>query len=555
MRRKFIIFLILLAAIAGAVGFWHWQKNIYSKEILKLEILGQEEAVLAEEFEYTVKYKNNGNVRLEEPELIFEYPKYSIPVDQTVLRITKSSADLGGAIYPGEEKAFHFKVRLLGKEGETRVAKAWLSYRPKNLKAHYESATTFTTQIKSVPLTFEFDLPSRVESGKEFRFRLNYFSNVDYPLSDLRVMAKYPSDFEFMESLPQALETNEWEIGLLNKASGGRVEVKGRVSGEVGEEKLFQAKLGSWQDGEFVLLKEAIKGIEIIKPSLYIWQQINGNPQYVASPGDWLHYEIFFKNIGEEDLTNLFLVSRLEGEAFDFQTIKSDLGDYEPGDNSIIFDWRRVLRLQFLPPMKEAKVEFWINLKEDLGVLKNPILTNKVFLSQAKEEFITKINSKLVIIQKGYFQDEVFGNSGPLPPEVGSSTTYTMMWQVKNYYNNVENVKVKALLPQQVQLTGKIFPETEAQKFAFDSQSREIVWEVGDLEIGQGILSPAPNIAFQIAFTPNTSQKGGTPLLISKAQITGQDQWTREILEASSPSINTTLPDDETITQEMGIIK
>lgn len=542
MRRRFITFLILIAAISGIVGFWNWQKNSYSKEILKLEILGKEEVAVAEDFGYIVKFKNNGNIRLETPKLIFEYPKYSI-VEDGILRKEITLED----IYPGQEQTFNFKVRLLGKEGEARVAKASLSYQPKNLKARYESVTTFTTQIKSVPLTFEFDLPSKVESGKDFRFRLNYFSNVDYPLSNLRVVAEYPADFEFVESTPRGLEKNEWEIGLLNKAEGGRVEILGKLSGEVGEEKIVRAKLGSWWDGEFVVLKEAIRGIEVIRPSLYIWQQINGNPQYVASPGDWLHYEIFFKNIGEEDLTSLFLVSKLEGEAFDFQTIKSDLGDFEPGDNSIVFDWRRIPRLQYLAPMEEAKVEFWINLKEEFGISKNPILRNKIFLSQAKEEFITKVNSKITVSQKGYFQEEVFGNQGPLPPKVGETTTYTIIWQIKNYYNDVKNVKVKTILPQQVQLTGKIFPEEESQKFAFDSQSREIVWAIGDLGTGQGVITPTPNISFQIALTPDVSQKGETPQLIGEAKIIGEDQWTREIVEAKTSAITAALPDDPSI--------
>lgn len=542
MRRRFIAFLILIAAISGIVGFWNWQKNIYSKEILKLEILGREEVTVAEDFEYTVKYKNNGNVRLEEPRLIFEYPKYSI-VEDGILRKEITLED----IYPGQEQTFNFKVRLLGKEGETRAAKASLSYQPKNLKARYESATTFTTQMKSVPLTFEIDSPSKVESGKGFRFRLNYFSNVNYPLSNLRVVTEYPADFEFVESTPRGLEKNEWEIGLLNKAEGGRVEILGKLSGEVGEEKIIRATLGSWWDGEFVVLKEAIKGIEVTRPSLYIWQQINGNPQYAASPGGWLHYEIFFKNIGEEDLTNLFLVSKLEGEAFDFQTIKSDLGDFESGDNSIVFDWRRIPGLQYLAPMEEAKVEFWINLKEEFGISKNPTLRNKIFLSQAKEEFITKVNSEIVLSQKGYFQEDVFGNQGPLPPKIGETTTYTIIWQIKNYYNDMKNVKVKAILPKQVQLTGKIFPEEESQKFAFDSQSREIVWAIGDLATGQGVITPASNISFQIAITPDASQKDETPQLIGEAKIIGEDQWTREIVEAKTPAITTALPDDSSI--------
>ncbi|PJA84056.1 MAG: hypothetical protein CO145_02610, partial [Candidatus Nealsonbacteria bacterium CG_4_9_14_3_um_filter_37_13] len=71
----------------------------------------------------------------------------------------------------------------------------------------------------------------------------------------------------------------------------------------------------------------------------------------------------------------------------------------------------------------------------------------------------------------------------------------------------------------------------EASKFAFDPQSGEIVWSVGDLEKGSGITTPAKSIAFQVAFTPNELQRGQTPEIISEAKITGEDSWTDRILE------------------------
>jgi len=558
--KKITLVIIILALITGIAGFYYYQKNIYSKEVLKLEILGQEEVDLLQEVEYIVKYKNNGNTRLEEPELIFEYPEYSIPTGETSLRITKNSGDLGGAIYPGEEKTFSFKARLLGKEGEAKTAKATLNYRPKNLKASYESSTTFTTVIKKVSLTFEFDLPSKVESGKEFNFRLNYFSNTDYPLSNLRIAVEYPSNFEFIGSVPQSLEKKEWDIGLLNKAEGGRIEISGRLTGEVSEEKVFQAKIGSWQAGEFILLKETNKGIAIVKPSLYVSQQINGNPQYVASPGDLLHYQIFFKNLGDESLSNLSLICKLESKAFNFETLRSPQGSFTAGDNSLIFDWKKVPELQFLDGDQEGEVEFWIELKNEWPIEssadKNPVIKNNVYFSQAKEEFVNKVNSKLVILQKGYFEEEVFGNSGPIPPRAGESTTYTIMWQIKNFYNDVNNVKIKANLPMNVELTGNIFPDTESSKFAFDSQSREIVWQIGDLKMSQGVSgTPSPNISFQIKFTPAGDQRGQTPEIIGIAEISGEDQWTKETLKSQGPAVTTALPDDTTITGEKGIVQ
>ena len=216
---------------------------------------------------------------------------------------------------------------------------------------------------------------------------------------------------------------------------------------------------------------------------------------------------------------------KLEGDLFDFQTIKAPLADFQSGDNSLVFDWRKNSKLQFLDAQEEGKVEFWVDLEDDWFIInadqKNPILKNKIFLGQAQKEFTTKISSKLTIDQKGYYSDEVFGNSGPNPPQVGQQTTYTIIWQAKNYYNDVKGVRVKATLGNNVRLTGRIFPE--GSRLTFDSNSHEVVWELDDLEAGKGILSPAPSVAFQIALTP---QAGGNANLVGTAKITGADEFT-----------------------------
>jgi len=562
MKGKLIKVIIILTIILGVAGFWYYQRNIYSKEILRVEILGPEEVEMAQEIEYIVKYKNNGNIRLEEPKLIFEYPKNSIvvgeeirsenqealPQEEVSPRQEKELED----IYPGQERTFHFKARLLGRENEAKIAKAWLSYKPKNLKTRYESATTFTTLIKSVPLTFEFDFPSKVEPGRKTLFRLNYFSNIDYPVSNLRVRIEYPAGFEFFESQPKSLGKTEWEIPLLNKAGGGRIEVSGILRGEVQESKIFRANLGIWQEGEFVLLKETTKGIEITRPSIFLSYQINNSPQYSACPGDYLYYEVFFKNTGEEALENLFLVVQLEGGVLDFDTLQAGAGQFQKDSNSIIWDHITVPQLRLLSSMEEGKVGFWVRVKDDFS-LKNPQIKTKISLSEAKEEFITKINTKLVISQRGYFNEGAFKNYGPLPPRVGSTTTYIIFWQAKNFYNNVKNLKVKANLPLQVRLTGEI--SSKEAKFSFDSASREIVWEIGELTAGKGISGPGPEISFQVALTPDSAQRREIPELISQVRIIGEDIWTGEKVEATADPVNASLPDDPTITEEMGQVQ
>jgi hypothetical protein len=543
--------ILILLSFLGLLtfGFIVWRQKTFSKEVLKLEILGPTEVTAGEEIEYLVKYKNNGNFRLENPELIFEFPENSLSNGEFLERkILKE--ELGEAIYPGEERTFSFRVRLFGKEGEIKTAKVSLSYRPKNLKARYVSETSFTTKIKSVPFTFEFDLPSQIEPQKVFSFKILYFSNIDSVLENLRIQADWPSGFEFLDSSLEALEQREWKIPILNKFEGGRIEISGKIYGEVGETKIFRARLGIIQNGNFVVLKETEKGLQLVKPSIFVRQEINGNPEYVASPGEWLHYEIYFKNIGEEDFKNLFLICKLEGDAFDFETIKSETGNYQPGDNSIVFDWKKNPKLQLLEPMEEGKVEFWIKLKEALGRTRNPFVKNKILISQVREEFETKISSKLLVSQKGFFEDEVFGNLGPLPPEVGATTTYTIIWKVESSYSKFKDLKLKAILPDNVSLTGKVFPESEVSKFSFDQDSREILWTVDELNPEE-----IKSLAFQIAFSPTKQDRGEMPTLINELSVSGQDTWSEKTIEVKAKALTTFLKEDPSITEEKAIVQ
>ena len=144
---RFTLVLTVIALILAGLGVWFWQKNTYSTENLKLELLAPQSASMGEEITYTIRYKNNGDARLENVMLIFEYPSGSMPSQGTNGRLTQSIED----IYPGQEQNLSFKVRLFGKEGELKEAKVLMQYTPKNLNAKFESNTSVTTGISSVP--------------------------------------------------------------------------------------------------------------------------------------------------------------------------------------------------------------------------------------------------------------------------------------------------------------------------------------------------------------------------------------------------------------------
>ena len=86
MRNKLILFIIILIVVLVSLGVWFYQRNSYSKADFSLEISAPRETTLAQEIEYTIIYKNNGEFELEEPVLIFQFPEYSIVEDGKGLR-------------------------------------------------------------------------------------------------------------------------------------------------------------------------------------------------------------------------------------------------------------------------------------------------------------------------------------------------------------------------------------------------------------------------------------------------------------------------------------
>jgi uncharacterized repeat protein (TIGR01451 family) len=541
---KKILLILLIIIVVVIVAFFLYRASMFSKEILKLEILGPDTAKIGDEIQYTVQYKNNGNFVLEQPKLTFELPNNSLTEDGRTIFVQNLND-----IYPGDQESVTFKARLLGKDGDLKTAKASLSYMPKNITATYESNTTFITKIDASPLTLGFDLPTKVEQGKSLQYAINYFSNVDYPLENLSIKVDPAPGFDFISADPASLDNSEWKLQTLNKAQGGRIIITGNVSAGNNQNLTFSASLGMWQSGNFIVIKQTSVTVQVIQPLLFISQQVNGSGSYVASPGETLHYQIFFRNIGSTPFDNLFMVVKLDSPALDMSTIQAENGgQVQPNDNMIVWDQSQVAQLRHLDVQAQGEVDFDVKVKSNWSPsavdVNSTVITDSVNISQITQKFTIKVSSGLVISQKGYYQSQDISNSGPTPPKAGQTTTYTINWEIKDYFSDAKNVKVKATMPKNVSLTGRILPQNELSNFSFDSASREIVWSVGDIQAGTGVTGDPVTLSFQVSLTPDSSQKGSAAPLMGQVQISGENQFTNTTVTSQDSGVDTSLPDD-----------
>lgn len=413
-----------------------------------------EKAKAGEEVVYTVTVKNTGNVVLKNPELVFNYPTFSLP--ETTLYERRQVEDL----YQGQEKTFTFKARLFGMQGEERSFEAWLNYSKEGqTKIIRSESAHFSTVISEVPIDLVLDVPEKApvypKDKSEFIFRIRYFSSIEQPIPNLNLSVDFPPDFNFQESIPSMTEGQKISIATLEPSAQGSVEITGNLPAgyDIGKELEFNAQLSINLGGTDVpLKKESVKTITY-EPVFSFTQKINNQEKYFPYAGEKLYYEIYFKNVHDEPLRDLSLTTVLEGPLFDLETVEAPLGTFTKGTNSISWDGGKIPELKYLTPGQEGKVELWVTLKDDYKPKEisetNALISNRVILGGFEREFRSRVNSLVKITQEGYFRDKYgfFENSGPQPPRVAEATQYTIVWKLENYYNWLEGAVIKASLP------------------------------------------------------------------------------------------------------------
>jgi len=445
-------FVLILVVFLLIINF------VLPKTRVEINVSGPETAKAGEEITYTVTCKNTGNVVLKNSELIFNYPSFSLPEKSLV-----ETKTLEEPLYPKQEKVFNFKAQLFGTEGERREAKTWLNYSTERRPATTMSKIAqFSTIISEVPIDLILDIPKKIpispKTETDFIFRVRYFSSVGHTISNLKLSINFPSDFIFKESIPSKTEEQKWEIPKLEHLGSGEVEITGSFpqGQEIGKELDYSAQLFINLNGQDVLLKEDATRPVTYEPNFLFSQKINNQEKYFPYSGERLYYEIYFKNIQDEPLRDLVLTTVLEGNLYDLSTIEAPLGEFPKGGNSISWNGEKIPQLRYLTPGEEGKVEFWVQLKEDLKpkdlTETNALIKNRVILADFEAEFRNRVNSQIKISQEGYFKDKYgfFENPGQHPPQVNETTNYTIVWKLENYYNWIENVRIKATLPSGV---------------------------------------------------------------------------------------------------------
>lgn len=574
--KIFILILFLMAiSVSSAVLVYF---GVFTKGgDMVVEILGDFEAEAGEIKKWTVVVKNNFGVMVKNGELNFIYPKDSVPLDagEDIKKSLRSKIRMD-EMRPDEERRFDFSARLLGSVGEEKSAVVSFLYQPSNVSSRLQKEAVFITKISRVPLAVLFDLPEKIVSGQEVKFTVDVSTVSGFEFNDLYLRIDWPAGFEFLSSdIKPDYSNNIWKLGKLPQGTSKRISINSRIVGFPEELKVLVSGIGEYnpQTRQFKIYYEKTGEIKIASSPLFVRQEINRSENYVARFGETISFSVYYKNNLTVPVRDVYIKAKLSEELLDLKNLRVEKGFFDGGTRELVWNAASNPDLKEIGPGKQGVVIFSTVIKKQPVISgfsdKNFIVSSvvKIGTKTPPEEYEgaeleydnlleVKLETQLNVYAKAIFYDSPLGpNVGSLPPRLGKETSYTIVFQVANLSNDLRGVKLYASLPGHVkwldQLTGD-----RKDKIGYNSSSGELVWDVGDVLAGTGVIRPRLFLAFNVSINPGEDVLNKRVILVRDIKISGVDSFTKTLLEGFVGELTSELKDDlRTTTKDWNVVE
>lgn len=551
MKRRLIVGLFILLVLGIAI--WLLYRSGFREGLVILEVEASEVAFSGQEIEYKVRVENKNKTDLIDVRLSFFYPENSIPLNEKGQGLSSLIKNLDlEALREGEQREFIFKAVLTGEKGEIKKAKADLTYTPSNIRSVFKKSSEAATTISRTAVSLILSAPPNVLPGQSISVSLDIRNESGEELKDSQVVFSYPDGFIFKRANPSPNE-GSWTFSIisLKPNEGMRITVEGEISGFEKEGKRFEAVLRKNLGGQFFDFQKTQTLLTVATPLITADVSVNGSKDYLAKPADKLKYTIKFSNNSNYHFSALELNAKLEGQLFDFSSLKST-GFFDQGSSTILWNAAAEPLLASLAPNQNGEVSFEISLKNEFpkvfgknysvkvgSLIQTSSVPSDFGLEKisAAANLITKIKSETEFTSRAIYNDSVFPNSGPEPPKVGQKTTYTIHWRIVNEGNDLTNARIVSSLLPGITWENKFRLTPTQSDFNFNPSTGQISWTVPTVPAGSGIVSPVFEAVFQVGITPAQNQANQNVEITKETVFEAVDNFTKESVKITEPAI------------------
>ncbi len=509
----------------------------------------------------TVSNKNQTPIQL--VDLVVEYPQGTKDPSDPSRDLTQVRESLGDINSQSIAQKTLSSV-IFGQEGNVKDIKFTVEYRTADSNAIFSKEKVYHVTVSSSPVIVTVDAPEKVIAGTSFGVTITVTSNATQLVKNLLLSLDYPFGFSAVSADPAATYSdNIWKIGDLAPGAKRVIKLQATVTGDDGANKTVHANVGiedpaSERDiGTTIVTEDYTLTIE--RPFLGIDLTLDGNHgDLAAQPGHAVRSDILWVNNSASQISSARIVAKLSGSVLDRNSITVDNGGYYDSlANTITWDAGRSPGLDTIAPGANGRVGFIVasvqaapgqailNPSISIAVSAQGNRTDETGAPQSVNTAVTrsiKVVSNLALSAHAIYSQGPFKNTGPIPPRVDQTTTYTVIWTVTNTSNTITGAKATAVLPQYVKWVGAVNPSDA--NISYDPKSGTVEWDIGDVPQNADIGTGAKQVSFQISFTPSANQVGVAADLEGQASLTGNDVFTGATLKNSASSLSTRITTD-----------
>ena len=546
--------------LVGAV-FWYRSAS-FSLDRVNITFNDLGRITSGQKFEVKINIFNNNRAKLNSAILKITYPENFYPVFENGWQkesATSSILELK-SLDSFSQNEMTFVGQAFYPRGALIYLNAELNFVSSIASSDFVAGEKIGINVLETPITLTLLAPQTVATGNAVDYVIEYQNTGSEIINDAQIKLEYPNGFYFKNSQPVASENNNlWFLGKVASGAGGKIVVSGTMSGDQDSTKVMHAYLGTTDNGQWISFDEERTETKISALPITLTQKVNGVQGETVDAGEALNFEINYRNTDSLAYRNAILTAVIDSPVLDYATLEASGGHFDNLSKTITWKASNLKELANIQPNDQGSVKFKIKIKNIIPVLdeadknfvivslakidsldiNSAIASNKVI---ASNEVSVKLNSKLILDAKGYFQDALIENSGPLPPVVDQDTTYTIHWSASNVSNDVINAKVEANLPNGVSFTGLKNPDSA--DISFDQRTNRLVWTIGKIAAGTGINKPKKEVAFQIKIRPSLTQNGREADLLDISTFSAHDVFTDKDLSVTFEKKTTHLTED-----------
>lgn len=427
----------------------------------------------------------------------------------------------------------------------TTSLQALANFKPANFNAYFHEITTASINTSASTASVVLVGPESASPGVNATYTATVSNSGTETLTGTELELALPAGFFVTTSAP-ALEaggSTAWTIGDLAPGAALTYVVSGAFASDVSGDVNVVANLGVSDGARVIAQSTSAVSTKVTGSALQLDMVVNGaTGNAAADPGSQLRISLRIQNTGDTAITDASALLDFQSDhALPIVWSGATLDGGRVTAAGIVFDHATIGELD---PGERELFNLAISLASDVSA--EAASFSLVFGAssagvtvQASPVTVSLNSDAALSVSSRYFDDEGAPlGSGPLPPEVDTTTSYRIFWTVTNGLHSLEDVEVSTTLPEGV--TWDNFSNADLGTIAYDASTRTVRLTIAALPDDVSAVSAN----FSVSVTPTSDDEGAFMTLTSGTTMRATDVETGSSIERKADGVTTELAGD-----------